>query len=112
MEKKSYYKINDVTEFTGETPSTLRYWENKFPELKPLRGGNGRRYYSASDIDVIRKIQFLIRTKGMHITAAKEQLHKNNKNISTRSSALQELYNVKEGLENLLQSLTKVKNNI
>ena len=107
MEEKLYYSIKDVAEFVGEVPSTLRYWETEFAELKPKRTLKGRRLYTPGDIETIRKIKFLLRTKGMHIDAAKEQLHKNNKNISTRSQALTELEKLREELKQLLQSLSK-----
>ena len=107
MEEKTYYRIKDIAEFVGESPSTLRYWEDEFTELNPQRGGKGRRLYTVKDLETIKKIKFLLRTKGMHITAAKEQLKNNSKNVSTRVEVLQELEKVREGLNQLLQSLSK-----
>ena len=80
MEEKLFYSIKDVTEFIGESASTLRYWEKEFEILSPQRGGKGRRLYSSRDLDNLRKIQFLLRKKGMHINAAKDQLKNNYKN--------------------------------
>ena len=110
MEEKSYYSIKDISEFVEESPSTLRYWETEFDELKPKRGLKGRRKYTPADLETIRIIKYLLRTKGMHISIAKQQLKSNHKNLSTRSQALTELTNVKEGLELLLQSLSKTRN--
>lgn len=107
MEEKLFYTIRDISEFVRESPSTLRYWESEFKELTPARGTKGRRMYTPRDLETIRIIQFLLRTKGMHISAAKEQLNRNLKNISTRAKALSELEKVKEELELLLRSLTK-----
>lgn len=107
MEEKRYYRIKDIAEFVGENPSTLRYWESEFDILKPKRGGKGRRLYTSTDLDNIRKIQFLLRTKGMHISTAKEQLRNNYRNVSTRSEALDELKKAKEELEQMLKSLSK-----
>ena len=107
MEEKLYYTIKDISDFVGENASTLRYWESEFEILKPKRGGKGRRLYTTQDIENIRKIQFLLRNKGMHIGAAKEQLRKNYQNVSTRSKALDELKKTKEELELLLKSLSK-----
>lgn len=109
MESKSYYKIKDIAEIIEETPSTLRYWETEFRQLSPKRGEKGRRLYSQKDLETLRKIKFLIRDKGMHISAAKEQLNKNNKNISTRAYAIAELESVRDELKVLLDSLKKVK---
>ena len=110
MEEKRFYRIKDISEFVGETPSTLRYWEAEFEILKPKRGGKGRRLYTPEDIDNIKKIQYLLRTKGMHIGAAKEQLRTNYQNVSTKSRALEELKKMKEELEILLKSLSKRSN--
>lgn len=106
MDEKLYYTIRDIAEFVGENPSTLRYWETEFKELNPTRTSKGRRQYSPQDLDTIRKIKFLLRTKGMHIDAAKEQLRKNNKNISTRAEAITTLEQLKSELELLLKSLS------
>ena len=109
MEEKKFYRIKDISEFVDEAPSTLRYWESEFKELKPRRGEKGRRLYTTTDLDTIRKIKFLLRTKGMHISAAKEQLHKNHKNISTKSAVITDLEEVKKELTELLKSLNKTR---
>lgn len=107
MEEKSYYRIKDVCEFVGENASTIRYWETEFQELAPKRTVAGHRQYTPKDIETLRIIKYLLRTKGMHISLAKEHLHNNRKNLSKRANALEELTKVKEELEILLQSLNK-----
>lgn len=92
---------------TGETASTLRYWEDEFTELNPKRTQSGRRLYTSKDLEIIKVIKFLLRTKGMHITMAKQQLHTNRHNVSTRSAALDDLLEVRESLKTLLKSLNK-----
>ena len=109
MEEKRYYRIKDISEFIGESASTLRYWESEFKELSPKRGGKGRRLYTSDDLETLKVIKFLLRTKGMHISAAKEQLQTNRKNVGTRSQALEELETVRADLKLLLDSLTKIK---
>lgn len=111
MEEKLFYSIKDVSEFVGESQSTLRFWESEFQELNPTRASKGRRMYTPKDLETIRKIKYLLRTKGMHISAAKEQLRKNSRNIGTRTAALEQLEKLKEELEQLLQSLSKRKDN-
>lgn len=106
MEEKLYYSIKDVSEFVAEEPSTLRYWETVFEDLTPKRGASGRRLYTSKDIDTLRKIKFLLRDKGMHIAAAREQLRVNFRNVSTKTQALEELEKLREELELLLQSLS------
>lgn len=107
MEEKSYYRIKDVCEILGENASTLRYWETEFKELSPKRTMQGRRQYTPKDLETLRIIKYLLRTKGMHISLAKEQLSKNRKNITSRTTAIEELTKIKEELELLLKSLNK-----
>lgn len=109
MQGKDYYQIKEVAEMLDENPSTLRYWEAEFDELEPKRSTTGRRYYTAQDIETLRIIKFLLRTKGMHLNNAKLQLRKNRKNIGLRTAALEELTEVKTSLENLLKSLNLIK---
>lgn len=107
MEEKSYYKIREVCEFTGENASTLRYWETEFRELNPKRTSHGSRLYTPQDIETIKIIRYLLRTKGMHISMAKEQLKNNRKNLGMRTGALEELLAVRESLHGLLKALNK-----
>lgn len=107
MKEKKFYSIKDVSEFLDEYPSTLRYWETEFEELTPIRTPGGRRLYTPQDIETLKKIQFLIRTRGMHISAAKDQLRKNGKNISTRQEAIYQLEELKLQLEALYSALKK-----
>ena len=108
MDSKLYYSIADVSALIGENPSTLRYWETEFIEIKPKRASKGRRLYTPNDIETLRMIKFLLRTKGMHITAAKEQLKKNIKNVNNRVETVKILEEVKNELEMLLSSLKKI----
>lgn len=109
MEGKTYYKIKEVTEIVGENASTLRFWENEFKDLTPKRNVTGRRYYTAEDIELIRIIKYLLRTKGMHISTAKEQLRTNRKNLGMRAGAIAELEEVKKELELLLTNMNKLR---
>lgn len=106
---KLYYKIRDVASFLDENASTLRYWETEFPEIKPKRGEKGARLYTSKDIENLRIVKYLLRTKGMKIEAAREQLQKNSRNLTTRIEALNELNLLKADLEELLGALKKRK---
>lgn len=106
--EKKYYKIKDVAEFLNESQSTLRFWEKEFPQIKPLRTKSGQRYYTASDIEVLKIIKFLLRTKGLKIEAAKDQLRSNSKNISNRVKIMEELQEIKQSLQ-LLDNALKLR---
>lgn len=109
MEEKRYYRIKDAAEFLNEAPSTLRFWETEFKELEPGRSMKGRRLYTPKDIETLKIIKYLLRTKGMHIAMAKEQLRLNRKNLARRTQALDELYSLRDSLKLLMKSLNKIR---
>lgn len=70
-EEKRYYKINEVAEMLGVEASTLRYWEGEFTSLSPRRNNSGKRLYTAEDVEEARRIQFLLKQKGLTVKGAK-----------------------------------------
>ena len=102
---KKFYKIKEVSELLGIPQSTLRYWEQEFPQLDPSRSLHNRRYYTPADIETVQIIKFLIKTKGYKIEAAREQLNINRKNLSKRIEIIEKLNMVREDLSQMLQSL-------
>lgn len=104
---KQYYKIKDVAELLGVSASTLRYWEQEFPECKPRRSNTNIRYYKTTDIETLRIIHYLLKVKGLKIEAAKEQLRSNRTNVSNRARMLETLIDTRTQLEGLLSALTK-----
>lgn len=107
IEKKAFYKIKDVAEFLDETPATLRFWESEFSEICPTRGESGIRYYTPEDVETLRLIHYLVRTRGMRIDMARRHLSVNRKNISNRMRVLNQLYEVRSELDSMLQALKK-----
>ncbi|MCM1250295.1 MAG: MerR family transcriptional regulator [Alistipes sp.] len=71
---KSYYRIREVADMLSISTSTLRFWESKFEELKPMRPLPRVRVYTIADIEVIKTIQNLLHVKGLKVEAAKKQL--------------------------------------
>ena len=104
---KKFYKIRDVAEFLGVPQATIRYWETEFPEISPSRTQTGIRQYSPSDIETLRIIHYLIKTKGLKIEAAKAQFRQNRSNISKKLKVINELQELRSELEVMLMSLTK-----
>lgn len=104
---KKFYRIKDVSEFIGVPETTIRYWEREFPELSPMRTGRGIRQYTPADIDIIRIINYLVKTKGLRIEAAKEQMKINRKNISKKIKVLDELLELRDDLTAMLKTLGK-----
>ena len=79
--------LNLVDKKTGKLSThTLRFWEKEFKIVKPHIFAGNRRYYDVKTINILRKIQFLLKIKGMTIKGVKKQLEYNN-------SELDEQYN-------------------
>lgn len=72
--KTNYYTIGQVSEITGVKQNILRFWENEFDELSPLKNKFGHRVYRDSDIVIVQKIQELLYQRGMTIKGAKRIL--------------------------------------
>lgn len=66
--------IGEVSEGLGIKPHVLRYWEQQFPQLKPLKRSGGRRYYRAQDIEVVAAIDRLVNREGYTLKGAKAAL--------------------------------------
>ena len=74
MTDKLYYSIGEVAAQLGEAPSTLRFWESEFSQLKPVKNTRGVRNYTARDIELLRRIQYLTRQCGYTLDGVREQL--------------------------------------
>lgn len=71
---KLYYSIGEVSALIGEPASVLRFWENEFDSLRPVKNKRGVRSYTQHDIDLLRKIQHLTRQCGYTLDGVREQL--------------------------------------
>ncbi len=71
---KRYFTIGEVSELCQVKPHVLRYWEQEFPQLKPVKRRGNRRYYQRHDVIMIRQIRSLLYEKGFTIGGARQQL--------------------------------------
>ena len=71
---KRYFTIGEVSELCGVKPHVLRYWEQEFPQLKPVKRRGNRRYYQRHDVILIRQIRALLYEQGFTIGGARQQL--------------------------------------
>jgi DNA-binding transcriptional MerR regulator len=71
---KRYFTIGEVSELCGVKPHVLRYWEQEFPQLKPVKRRGNRRYYQRQDVIVIRQIRGLLYDEGFTIGGARNRL--------------------------------------
>lgn len=106
---KIFYKISDVSELLGVPASTLRYWEQEFPEIRPRRSASNQRYYKAEDLRTLQMIHYLVKVKGLRIESAKEEMAKNSNNISKRLEVIDILTSTRDDLKAMLSALSKRK---
>jgi len=71
---KRYFTIGEVSELCAVKPHVLRYWEQEFPQLKPVKRRGNRRYYQRQDVLVIRQIRALLYDQGFTIGGARNRL--------------------------------------
>ena len=71
---KRYFTIGEVSELCSVKPHVLRYWEQEFPQLKPVKRRGNRRYYQRQDVIIIRQIRSLLYEQGFTIGGARQQL--------------------------------------
>ena len=114
---KRYFTIGEVSELCGVKPHVLRYWEQEFTQLKPVKRRGNRRYYQHHEVLLIRKIRELLYDQGFTISGARNKLDgadlklipENNLNTDAVQSAFPQVFsNNKE----LLVDFSKFKKEI
>src|SRR5215217_6070790 len=71
---KRYFTIGEVSELCGVKPYVLRYWEQEFTQLKPMKRRGNRRYYQHHEVLLIRRIRELLYEQGFTISGARNRL--------------------------------------
>ena len=75
---KRYFTIGEVSVLCEVKPHVLRYWEQEFPQLKPVKRRGNRRYYQRQDVIIIRQIRGLLYDQGFTIGGARQQMTSEN----------------------------------
>ncbi len=71
---KRYFAIGEVSKLCDVKPHVLRYWEQEFPQLKPVKRRGNRRYYQRHEVKLIRHIRHLLYAEGFTISGARTRL--------------------------------------
>ena len=100
---KRYFTIGEVSELCAVKPHVLRYWEQEFEQLSPVKRRGNRRYYQRQDVLVIRQIRSLLYDHGFTIGGARNQLE----GESAREDASQSQQLVKQ-LRSELEDVLKI----
>ncbi len=85
---KRYFTIGEVSELCMVKPHVLRYWEQEFPQLKPVKRRGNRRYYQRQDVIMIRQIRSLLYEQGYTIGGARQQMSGDSSEESEVPSSL------------------------
>ena len=103
---KLYYSIKEVAEMFDLNESTLRYWEQEFPFLKPKVSGAAKiRQYQEKDIEQIRLIHNLVKERGFKLVAARKILTQNRKGVEKKADVLERLISVRAELQALKKQM-------
>ena len=101
---KRYFTIGEVSELCGVKPHVLRYWEQEFPQLAPIKRAGNRRYYQRQDVMVVRQIRDLLYQQGFTIGGARLKLSgKEGKTDASRSRQI--VRQLRLELEDLLKAI-------
>lgn len=102
---KVYYPIGEVAQLLGVNVSLIRYWENEFDALKPVRNKKGNRFFTKNDVEYLRRIHQLVKVQGYTLEGARKFLEESEQEWKRRQLLIQRLENIREELVNLKKSL-------
>ena len=105
----AYKTIGEVSKMMQTPQHILRFWEDSFPQLNPLKRKGGRRLYSESDINLLRRIKELLHDEGYSIKGVKSYLSKKKINDVTNEGKLRVSDEVSEKLEEIKATLQNIK---
>jgi DNA-binding transcriptional MerR regulator len=106
MNSKLFYSINEVSEYTGVPPYTIRYWEKNYNLIRPEKDSRGRRRYKYADLELLKKIKELIYDKKYKPEGVKKKIKEGNREES--SGAMKETLNlIKKELESILEIVNR-----
>ena len=117
--EKNYKSIGEVAKIlnlvdkkTGKLSThTLRFWEKQFREVKPYIFAGNRRYYDSKLIVLLKKIQFLLKNKGMTIKGVKKQLLDNDSNLDVVKYKTIKSKIIKKKISKIKKLIKNIKNN-
>ena len=108
--------LNLIDLETGKAKTyILRFWEKEFPQLRPKLRAKGRRYYTPENVKLLKKIQYLLKDKGLTIKGAKKIIENNINDIEVddferKDISTNDLLDKKEKLIRIKKIITEIKN--
>ncbi len=105
---KRYFTIGEVSELCGVKPHVLRYWEQEFTQLKPVKRRGNRRYYQHHEVLLVRRIRELLYNQGFTISGARNRLDDGPVISTTAAVDKAETPKSQPGLRGELQSVIEM----
>ena len=103
--------LNLVDKKSGKLSThTLRYWEKEFKQINPKIFSGKRRYYDKKSIEIIKKIHYLLKEKGMTIRGVKKMLNPNNSTVDENYNLSIKAKNIRNKLEKISKIIKDLKN--
>jgi DNA-binding transcriptional MerR regulator len=102
---KRYFTIGEVSELCGVKPHVLRYWEQEFTQLKPVKRRGNRRYYQHHEVLLIRRIRQLLYDEGFTISGARHRLDQAVEQATKNSGGKADASALRKEIESVLESL-------
>ena len=101
----AFRTIGEVTRALSIAPHVLRYWEEQFPMLRPVKRSGGRRYYRPEDMALLEEIHRLVHQQGYTLRGARKALEDRDKApvVKARASLLEDLVALRADLASLLE---------
>lgn len=103
---KRYFTIGEVSDLCAVKPHVLRYWEQEFPQLRPIKRRGNRRYYQRQDVLLIRQIRSLLYEHGFTIGGAKQRLQEEMQTQHVQQQNHHVIHQLRTELEELLAILS------
>ena len=103
--EKLYYAIGEVAEMLNVPVSTVRFWENEFDILKPMKNKKGNRLFTQADVKNLKIIHHLVKEEGMTLDGARKKL-------SGRYEETDYKYEISESLKNIKSILLDIRDSI
>lgn len=105
---KRYFTIGEVSELCAVKPHVLRYWEQEFTQLKPIKRRGNRRYYQHHEVLLIRRIRDLLYEQGFTISGARNRLMDGRDTQADPDAAVRLTAPELQGLRQELQSISRL----
>ena len=103
---KRYFTIGEVSELCGVKPHVLRYWEQEFTQLRPVKRRGNRRYYQHHEVLLVRRIRELLYNQGFTISGARNRLEEANAPVDASGAAVPSPLAMRQELQAIIELLS------